>query len=331
MVNSEHKLTVDDLIVEYMMYKVKNGYEPSFLTSEFISFLYFFTAPHDIKVIDALYENDKLFKRFFERKNESDWSKKGSYAALENVAEPHMDMSLYNGEYCDYIIKANYKLSEFDRSIINTYFMTDKTVAKIRQRINEYLVEVLEAPKRRIDIFYPVEKDNLLIGKYIAAEFVGNIWDSYIRDHVENNEWPKQCKDINTFLIKTDLAEIIGVESIRDRLLNFYNVISRRVAVLYQRDKNLQISSFSNGYLAYSNYLALKRGYEDMFEIAYGKNKSNLQIDMSKLKFTESHECDGVYDWDDDIDIVSTDVSIGNKSAKRLVKKFDEVLKSGRN
>lgn len=30
MVNLEHKLTVDDLIVEYMMYKVKNGYEPSF-------------------------------------------------------------------------------------------------------------------------------------------------------------------------------------------------------------------------------------------------------------------------------------------------------------
>ena len=32
MVNLEHKLTIDDLIVEYMMYKVKNGYEPSFLT-----------------------------------------------------------------------------------------------------------------------------------------------------------------------------------------------------------------------------------------------------------------------------------------------------------
>ena len=40
MVNIEHKLTVDDLIVEYMAYKVRNGYEPSFLTSEFISFLY---------------------------------------------------------------------------------------------------------------------------------------------------------------------------------------------------------------------------------------------------------------------------------------------------
>lgn len=30
MVNLEHSLTVDDLIVEYMMYKVKKGYEPKF-------------------------------------------------------------------------------------------------------------------------------------------------------------------------------------------------------------------------------------------------------------------------------------------------------------
>ena len=28
MVNLEHNLTVDDLIVEYTMYRAKNGYEP---------------------------------------------------------------------------------------------------------------------------------------------------------------------------------------------------------------------------------------------------------------------------------------------------------------
>ena len=42
MVNLEHKLTVDDLIVEYMMYKTNNGYNPSFTTSEFVDFLHFF-------------------------------------------------------------------------------------------------------------------------------------------------------------------------------------------------------------------------------------------------------------------------------------------------
>lgn len=73
MVNLENKLTVDDLIVEYMIYKVKNGYEPSFLTSEFINFLQFFES--QMPVEDSLYENEKLFQRFFERKSKSDWSR----------------------------------------------------------------------------------------------------------------------------------------------------------------------------------------------------------------------------------------------------------------
>ena len=51
--NLEHKLTVDDLIVEYMMYKVKHGYEPKFSTSEFIGFLYFFAASRNPKRIPS--------------------------------------------------------------------------------------------------------------------------------------------------------------------------------------------------------------------------------------------------------------------------------------
>ena len=120
MVNLEHKLTVDDLIVEYMMYKVKNGYEPSFLTSEFISFLYFFESK--MPVVDSIYENDKLFTRFFERKAESDWSRTVSWITKEKEIVPHMDM-VYSERDNDYLIRANYKLSDFDRSVINTYFM----------------------------------------------------------------------------------------------------------------------------------------------------------------------------------------------------------------
>lgn len=54
-----------------MIYKVKNGYEPSFFTSEFITFLYYFEDK--MKVEDVLYDNNKLFQRFFERKAKVDW------------------------------------------------------------------------------------------------------------------------------------------------------------------------------------------------------------------------------------------------------------------
>lgn len=47
MVNLEKILTVDDLIVEYMVYKVKNGYDPKFLASEFMDFLQFFSEQNE--------------------------------------------------------------------------------------------------------------------------------------------------------------------------------------------------------------------------------------------------------------------------------------------
>lgn len=48
MINLEHRLTVDDLIVEYAIYKVKNGYEPKYSTSEFIDFLHFFETKMEV-------------------------------------------------------------------------------------------------------------------------------------------------------------------------------------------------------------------------------------------------------------------------------------------
>ena len=58
MINLEHRLTVDDLIVEYAIYKVKNGYEPKYSTSEFIDFLHFFETK--MEVDDVLYDGGRM-------------------------------------------------------------------------------------------------------------------------------------------------------------------------------------------------------------------------------------------------------------------------------
>ena len=230
MVNLEHKLTVDDLIVEYMMYKVKNGYEPSFLTSEFISFLYFFESK--MSVVDSIYENDKLFTRFFERKAESDWSRTVSWITKEKEIEPHRDM-VYSEKDNDYLIRANYKLSDFDRSVINTYFMPggqwgEGKTKEIRNIIGEY---TSNQQKRQLDESVEIDNNDLIIGQYVSAEIVVNIWESYIKKMIENHRWPRQCSDINKYLFQTDLAEIIGVESIKNNLIQLFNDFSKRIAL----------------------------------------------------------------------------------------------------
>lgn len=330
MVNLEHKLTVDDLIVEYMIYKVRNGYEPSFTTSEFISFLYFFESKMSVE--DTLYENEKLFKRFFDRKGASDWCITSNYFKGEKEIVPHMDMA-YNKEDKDYLIKANYKLSGYDISVINTYFMDNGmgkyedfkgTTSKIRKIIGEYLSN---QTKRQFDETIEPNSNDLIVGKHVAAVIIANIWESHINELIKNNEWPKQCTDINKYLFNMDLAKIIGLKSIKNKLIEVYNTFSKRIAILYHQDKNLKISTNSNIYLSRANYDLLIKGYEKIMNTTFGQYKKSFDIDLSTLTFKESHELSIVYDWSDEVDTKTTINKINNNTAKKIVKELNKTNK----
>lgn len=313
MVNLEHNLTVDDLIVEYMMYKVKKGYEPKFLTSEFICFLYFFESK--MQVQDSLYENEKLFQRFFERKEKRGWSIGG------RDIKPHMEME-YSEKDNDYIIKANYKLSDYDKSIINTYFMDKGTVAKIRDMIGEYLSD---QPKRIIDESTKIDEKDLTIGKYLSADIITQIWLSYIDKQIEYQLWPKQCNDINKYLFEIDLSEIIGVPSIKNELIELYNAISQRIVILYHQDRNLKVTSCHGSYLARANYELLIQGYEEIIGIAFGPYKKSMEFDLSLLTFIERHTNDGVYFEDDYPDVKIPTTAIENDKVKKLVRNIEKL------
>lgn len=300
MVNLENKLTVDDLIVEYMIYKVKNGYVPSFLTSEFMSFLNFFESK--MEVHDVLYENDKLFQRFFERKNEHDWFYSKQCYHDEKIVEPHMDM-VYSKKDNDYLIKANYKLSEYDRSVINTYFMPggswgEGKTKKIRNIIGEYLTNY---PKRTIDESTDVYDYHITVGKYVASEIIINAWE--------------KCMKEQKFDYKI-------IQPFQDKLVELYNVLSKKIAVLYSQDKNLQISTYSNGYLARANYDLLIKDCE-IIDKTLEYNKKSLSIDLKKMKVEEVQQIGILYDLDDEYDTKNVETFIGNERAKKLSKSLD--------
>ena len=337
MVNLEHRLTVDDLIVEYTMYKVKNGYEPKYSTSEFIDFLHFFETK--MEVDDVLYDGEELFKRFFERKIDAYWSSKNYKTGQITEKRPHMNMS-YSEDEKDYIISANNKLSDYDRSFINTYFMDNGcskfdhykgTAWKIRNIIGEYLKD---KPKRNIpQSGIELDEKEILAGKYIAAEIINHIWQSYVDIESGYSEYPKQCNDINKYLIEMDLPKIIGTDmafskgtgtsSIREKILEVYNVFSNRIATLYHFDKELKVSSHKNPYLPRANYELLIQGYEVLMGMVFGEYLKTLEFDLSSSTFKESHELDGIYDWDEDPDVRTTTTSIENDKVKKLVRTIE--------
>ena len=337
MVNLEHKLTVDDLIVEYTMYKVRNGYEPQYSTSEFIDFLHFFETK--MEVDDILYDGGELFKRFFERKIDADWSSK-NWRTGDTEKRPHMNMK-YSEKDKDYIISANNNLSEYDRSVINTYFMDNGwsqwedhkgTAWTIRNIIAEYLKD---KPKRIIpQAGIELDEKEKLIGKYITAEIITHIWQSYVDIESGYSKYPKQCNDINKYLIEMDLPKIIGTDmafsketgtsSIREKILEVYNVFSNRIATLYHFDKELKVSSQKNPYLPRANYELLIQGYEVLMGMVFGEYLKTLEFDLSSSTFKESHELGGIYDWDEDPDVKTTTTSIGNDKVKKLVRTIEK-------
>lgn len=311
MTNLKHELTIDDLIVEYMMYKVKNDYEPQFLTSEFMDFLNYFERRMEVQ--DTLYENEKLFQRFFERKKESDWDYGGA----------HMDM-VYSEKDNDYIIKANYQLSDYDRSVINTYWMEIPKREKIRNIIGDYLTC---QEKRKIDESIEVDDKSLLVGKYLTAEIVVSLWNSYISKEIKYNRWPEQCTDINKYLLEKDLAKIIGVESIKKELLDFYKVMSKRIAILYEQDKNLKICNSSGFYLKESNARLLFSDYEEL-KITYYKASHTqhcntfVDLDSTLLTFDKNNKI--VYNYPKEEKGEKTKVIENQDNVKKIIRKLDK-------
>ena len=301
------KISIDDLITEYMAYKVKNGYEPSYKGVEFIDFVKYFESKIEIDN----YEEETIFNSFLNK----------SYLSyLFERTNSHIDVTCING---DYVFKANYKLSDFSLSLLRTYFMHGSDANMVRTIIGEYLKD---SPKRDIDMSTKLLDENLMIGKYVSAEIILNIWNSYLKDKVECHAWPRQCNDIYTYLLEMDLARIIGLDLNKEDLFKLYADLSKRIGLMYQEDNNLKIASASNIYLAKANYDLIIKGYESLIGYAFGEFKSSLGVDLSKLLFTETHRVGGIFFWDEDVEVKSTTERIDNNKIKKLVMNMDKYI-----
>lgn len=316
----EYKLTIDDLISEYLMAKVNNGYEPNFTTSEFLNFLYYFDT--EMKLDSSFYEKDKIFKSFF--------GKKENDSILKNPV-PYLDI-IYDKELQECIVSVNYNFGDYYKSTLNTYFLDNgmgrlgkgKT-GEIRKIINNYLTRF---PKRKIEHNCLYNDTKFLIGKYIAAMMVQTIWKGYVYELISQKRWPSQCKDINKYLFEYDLAEIINARSIKSELINFYNEVSKRISIMYHNDKKLKISSYHNSYLARSNFDAIIRGYEKLVEYGYGSYKDSLGLDFTTLSFSEYKPKNDIYSLYDDINI-KNNLFNQNTDAKSLIRNLDNSNQGG--
>ena len=306
------KLNINDLIVEYMAYKVRNDYDPIITTKEFTKFLKYFEEKIEVeKETDNI---EEIFKSFYDTKNKKDWlTPKWIDGKKEYYSDPHMYLK---NDGKDYYLEANYNLNINDLCRISTYNMFNEDVTGIRILIGEFLAN---QRKRSIKESFAPDASEWMVGCSAAANIINEIWKSYINEDINNQRWPKQCQDINKYLFDIDLSSIIGTKSIKEELCNAFDAFSKRIAILYHTDKNLKISSDSVNYLAYSNYRLLIDGYKELIEKAYDVDKKELELDFSKLTYREIYEEDKKYYFDSESYIMNNVKPIENEKAKTLV------------
>lgn len=245
-------LNTNDLIIEYIIYKIKNGYEPSFTEKEFLDFL-----DYSKNTLNITFDKKKVFQDFFKS-----------------------DLSVGLEKWKDSFF-ATYQLGCFETSIINTYFMSTNEQSKIRNIIADYLSKT---PKREIDFANsPYNNSDLEVGYDIAAIFVDIIWNNIVNRKINSGLWPYQCNDIFEYFFENDLASTIHVDIKKDELFRMYEDIAKKIAIMCTYDRYLEISTYNNTFLSHANYLLLKQGYEELFDENIGGYNTGLHFNISSL------------------------------------------------
>lgn len=306
MVNSGHKLTIDELIVTYLIEKSTKGHIPEITEKEFMDFLKYFMEKKVVE--DVLFDYNKLINRFLERTTESYWHGK-----------PHMEFTK------DGILKLNYKFSKYDKGLICSIESKPKESREIHSYITKYL-ETL--PKRSLDLS---KVDSTLIleeCKLSGALIMECIWRAHIKEKIRLHLWPSQCVDIIKYLLEDDLAPKIDLESERERFISFYEYFAKSISILLQNDPNLKICSFENSYLSYSNYRLIEENDPtNLLSSYFNTYRENLKIDYS----TSSMSVSVLDDYERSILLLDNQNKLNksvnfrnNNSAKRLVKAIQD-------
>lgn len=268
-------LNANDLIMEYMCFLVENGYEPSFSSAEFVTFLYGISELYEV---DGLtFDNYELFNRFINYKNVTGWVNPRS---TEYDTDPHMFIE-WSGKDQDYILHANYKLNCIDKMQLSLAYLANSHYRnKIKENIREWTAD---RSKRTIDYNAALTTTDFIVGRDLAAIIVYRLWEKYIEQHIKSGQWPVQCTDINKYLFENDLADIIDVPSIKATLIEVYKQLSRKIAAMHHDDPTLKISSSNESYLASANYNMLIEGYEELFNTYFDSKENVLDLDASKI------------------------------------------------
>lgn len=267
MLYKNSKINVEDIILIYLVAKLQKGYCPYFGKQELFNFLTYIDSKkeiHGLKMNFNYLMNKTIYKHIGKTIDE----------------RTHIEIDKYN------MVRPTYDFTIYDMCFIE---IKKDDLVDINKLIDDFLIPY---PKRKIIIPNVITSENINRANMLSALTVEFIWNSYIDEFINLGLWPRHCTDINQYLIENDLASLLELPSIKDELLSFYSIFSRRLSGLIQREENVKVSGNSRDLLAYSNYMCLTKTFENLLSYTNHKYFELSVIDKNNHKIKNDNIVD---------------------------------------
>lgn len=243
----------DDLITEYIVEKIRRGYETSCTVEEITDFLDF--VSYFITFNDLNFTYNEVIENYIQGK--------GSKKYIWNIRRKQHDelpivkqttngliVPTYNLEYSSIRCDANSPL-------VAKRYEVDKELASC---LNLFMER--NCIKRNIDTSLSTDETTRQFCYNASAALILKIWNTKMKKYVDDGKWPSQCVDIKEFIIDTDLASIIKLPSMREDLINFYFIVSERMMHIAENDFDFRITNFEKEVLAKANFDFIMDGFD---------------------------------------------------------------------
>ena len=234
-----YTVKAEELIIEYMIIKTQNGYEPSATVEELIAFLNYYKHCYPNVVIQK--DVSVLLKSLF------------------NMQRTKWGINLRVVSTADNMLRSTYSLSTYSSLIASE--VNASTLSVIQAPIYDY-ISVME--KRSIDTSICISQESLKTGKCVAATIIRQVLDNIGEEYFQNALPKFRYLSIDKVLFSKEYADSM-YEDKKKQILQFYTVVSKRIGVLLEKDSNLKLAQ-KDKCLAKANYELVTQGFEDFLQ-----------------------------------------------------------------
>ena len=122
-----------------------------------------------------------------------------------------------------------------------------------------------------------VSPPKLDLAKKVAAFFINDTIERYVDSEIEEGSWPKQCKDIDEYIFKRDIASVIDAKGKRKVFKRAYiEAVNVMCEIIKSPKTEVIISNDKSHLLGYANFLKMFHASGLQFLASYDYKSSRL-------------------------------------------------------